>query len=365
MRYFSKKLFNSLRRRYESERYSEWVITEVLSSFQLNYSIDTWKLPDFERVLLGIKDFVDQPTSWRSLAYYTLYLGKELHIFVVTLYMYFLSSRSLAHSWQWMEWADNIRLSDYYVIDLDEIDLNFPEDFTTSFFYTTFVFHYRNENTPLLIWEHKFSDFFAIFYYFWAFLTGTGSKMSSKLLDLFFFVNSRYSYRVSTFLNFTNFYLTNIFSICKKSISVLNFSRTVNQKPFIFLKKIENSRLFWFINLLKSSNKENFFLKKLNHVALLKPIVFDNTTTVKQLATLLRKQRVFTKSKYARSRQYCKNIVLIGLLLNIILMYGLNSNYYAILINLGYFIYPLYIIMIFFSVFFFVKFKLYNVFKTC
>ena len=51
------------RKRFDSEQFVEWVITESTDSFKLMYPVDTWYLPDFERVLLGIADYVEQPST--------------------------------------------------------------------------------------------------------------------------------------------------------------------------------------------------------------------------------------------------------------------------------------------------------------
>lgn len=157
--------------------------------------------------------------------------------------------------------------------------------------------------------------------------------------------------------------LLSVLKVRLLNIQYFNFFKK-NFQFYTKFKKVTYVKLNTFLKLVPYLSKRTEINKQTAFITFNKPIIFDDNSTNLNTASLLRKQRVFTKSKYARSRQYCKNIVLIGLLLNIVLMYGLNSGYYAILINAGYFIYPLYFILVVFSVYFFIKFELHNVFRN-
>lgn len=367
---FYRKIFkntpHSCRNRQHSEYYAEWVITESIETHTFMYPVDTWYLPDFERILLGIMDYVEQPASWKSLTRWTLYLGHEIHFFVVYVYLLFLTSRSLLLSWQWHCWTAEQILTVYnWGVYIEDIESNLDLDEANVVFFYAYPFTLNNENSPLLMWDLVVSSIF--FTYKW-------DKHKAQLLknrfiiflgDSFVLKFCRVPFKVSydKILSYFNFN-TVFINICNfwKKITVNNdfgcdnkFSLKKNLLSFstlhitdIFKKKILN----FFNN--NASKKMGIFLNK--------PIVYNNNSVTNSTASLLRKQKVFTKSKYARSRQYCKNIVFMGLLLNIILVFGLNSAYYSILINAGYFILPVYVIMFIYSIYVFFKFKLFNVF---
>lgn len=60
----------------------------------------------------------------------------------------------------------------------------------------------------------------------------------------------------------------------------------------------------------------------------------------------LRRNRVFLKCKFSRVRLFNRTIVIFGLLLNIIFVFELNLVYYNILINFGYLISGVYLLVL-------------------
>lgn len=72
-------------------------------------------------------------------------------------------------------------------------------------------------------------------------------------------------------------------------------------------------------------------LKKNKTYFLIKPS--NNILKHNKISTILRKQKFFTKSKYSRTRQYCKNIVYLGLIVNSIFIFFSNSVFYGITLD--------------------------------
>lgn len=340
--------------------------TEFFAIREWQYTVDTWLIHDFDRIFLGTHDFVNDPSIWKSHDYWILVLGKEFYMYVQYMHYFFLSTRSLYTTWLWVEYLEYIEFSQFGgnlnvepwedVEDYDEE----PDDDDIMFdWYLTFAHDYGNENNPIMIWDIIFFD---LLYFLFYFSLVKPRKLILNFLsqcDITFIKSSRYKFRVSTTLNFI-FFLKNTFKSAS-SWFFLNQKKLKNTRKRFKFNKIKGvfSNFNWLNSVYTKKNKPDY-----KYIALVKPIVFDNLKNFNYVACLLRKQKVYTKSKYARSRQYCKNIVLFGLMLNIILMYGLNSSYYAILINTGYFIYLVYLFMVLYSVFVFFKYRLYNI-KKC
>jgi len=202
-----------------------------------------------------------------------------------------------------------------------------------------------------------------------------------------FQINNKLSKQLNVFINGLKLGLLALNNKSMKDRSNIIFLYKIQTKMEVFVnyltQVIKNNKYMGSAIITKTHNVFNLYkqnidtyknaipvikiIKKYTNIftknsILFKPILLAYKHTIKT-NSLLRKQKIYTKSKYSRSRQYCKNIVLFGLLLNIILMFGLNSSYYAILINLAYFIYPIYIFLTISSVYMFVKYKLYCVHK--
>lgn len=68
------------------------------------------------------------------------------------------------------------------------------------------------------------------------------------------------------------------------------------------------------------------------------------------LSSFLRKNKIYIKSKFSKARAFTKNIVYFGLIINLIFIVELNLLYYNITINYGYFITPVYILVLIVSI---------------
>lgn len=334
--------------------YNEHVLMFDVDSINWNYSVDTWKLSDFERLFLGIKDAAYEPKPWKGLIYLPSYLGKEFNIFLLYVYMLFLSTRSLASSWLWIDIIERVYIHQSNLdINVDDSDNQDYEDVYLHLLYNYHTHKIDNENTPILLWDSLHIDI----YYTLIFCKNcVNIKINNRLIDAFFFRGIRSVFHTTVTDNFMCFAPKSFFN---RLLNLKTNNNKINLKTstITFFKKFD---LILFIENICFNKQKNVILeKKIKIVSFLKPIIF-NKNNRENTAMLLRKQRVYSKSKFSRSRQYCKNIVLLGLLLNIVLMFGLNSAYYAILINTGYFIYPIYFLMVCYSVFVVLKYELYN-----
>ena len=122
--------------------------------------------------------------------------------------------------------------------------------------------------------------------------------------------------------------------ICDFFINIFNRIKNLLNKIFKNNNfKNRNTKIFKKINIYRNINtsenintfeNKNQFLNKPNN------IIYNNNI----IYSILRKQRFFTKNKFSRTRQYCKNIVLIGLLINLIFFFLSNTIFYGIVINI-------------------------------
>jgi len=74
-----------------------------------------------------------------------------------------------------------------------------------------------------------------------------------------------------------------------------------------------------------------FLQNKFQHI-----LVQFSSSSLKQTVFLLRSQRLFVKNKYARNRQWSKNIIYFGVLMNIVFLYGVTLYCYHYTMNLSY-----------------------------
>jgi len=94
--------------------------------------------------------------------------------------------------------------------------------------------------------------------------------------------------------------------------------------------------------------------KKLNFLFQNKNLNFQNDKQV----SFLRREKVYFKSKVSKVRLFCKNIVLLTILLTFLLISELHFIYYSISINAYYFKHLVYFFEVFFISYIFVKNKL-------
>lgn len=290
-----------------------------IDSFCWNYSIDTWKLLNIERVLIDLKDivFINYAFKKQSKNYSFLTYLKNLYI------LFFISKTNI-NSYNYLNFykLNNKIINEKKLINLYSLNnLNINNIFLFNFLWKDFFFINIYKN----IFNLKYKKTFFIL-----------------LLNFRLF-----------FKNVYDFFLFNNLFLLKNKLLNKKFIKNTNIYNFKYIFK--KTKLT--IKLIKK-NKYNIDKIK-NFFYINKPIVFNNIKS-ENTFSLLRKQKIYTKNKYSRSRQYCKNIVLFGLLLNIILMFGLNSAYYAILINLSYFIHIFYFILLFLSLYLINKYKLFN-----
>jgi len=351
--------------RFESHKYADNYLLELLPNMSWVYKIDSWKLPKFERLFIGSRDYVSTPSYW-TLAYPILLSNNEFRIYTKYVYTMFLLTKSIAFSWLWQNQFNTNKLH-FYNHDFDSSNWCNLDDYTISSdndtntqIYTIFknyTYSVNSEIVSTIFLENIFFDFFYILYY--------NSIFNSKRTVISQFSNSgalfsnalRYKFKNQTSVNSIMFILKKI-----RIFSSFFFKNIIIGQKTIITEyaayKIKNVLIS--LNVPTSLKSFNIYpLRKANTFFLNKPVIFDNFCCTNYIATLLRKQKVFTKSKYARSRQYCKNIVFLGLLLNILLMFGLNSGYYAILINTGYCMHILYLSMILYSFVVCYKYKLF------
>lgn len=379
MKFFRLRRFANAKVRYESEFYASRILNESLGSFYWMHKIDTWKLPKFERLFIGSIDSISNPMPWKSTVYWTLYLGTELRMYIFYMYEFYYVSRCLASAWIWLDFFTSELDSEYGIDmdvdpweDLDDYDGEIEQDEDAWFFYHTQDFLFNSENPVVISWATIYYQVYNYLYYVY-FVATQRSLIVAKQFNFKLF-------GTRLIKTCDNLLLDKLRSTFKTPLTpnVFQYSTICLQQIYVFFKtlitystkQIGTAGIFKPLNPFKLPQPQHNTLSKQpkQHakskvVAVTKPVVFGLSNANIGLSTLLRKQKVFTKSKYARSRQYCKNIVLLGLLLNIVLMFGLNLNYYTILINSGFFIYPLYFFFTIYSIFVIVKYKLYNVFK--
>lgn len=82
------------------------------------------------------------------------------------------------------------------------------------------------------------------------------------------------------------------------------------------------------------------------------------------LSSFIRKNKTYIKTKFSKSRAFTKNIVFLGLIINIIMVYELNLLFYNLSINFGYFIYPVYLCLFCISIKYIIKYNLLKNFKS-
>lgn len=283
MRFYNKKIFFNFR-----FLINKFNFLNNLNFKNLNYSVDTWKLLNIERILINLKDEIYKNNKWLP----NEKINKNKPLFNFLNYIYILNF--------------------YTTI------LNFSLLSKNNFEFL----NYLNNN------------------YFYNFNNKKNTKQNKLLFNNIFYHN------IVQFIK--NIQFTNNVQFIKNA--KIN---KINKIVFNFKNKIKKMTLYFI------KNKINIILKANKNIFYFKPLVFYNEKNYNTFS-LLKKQKIYTKNKYSRSRQYCKNIVLFGLLLNIILMFGLNSSYYAILINAGYFIYVFYFLIFLLSLFLFKKYKLLN-----
>lgn len=359
----------SLRFKRTSTLYGERFTVENLGIEMWTHKMDTWKITEFERLFMNANDFITNPSSWKTLNYWTFFLGKEFRMYVNYILVFHKNLSTLLSQHKMGQYLSEIVFSDVsfppYTPDLDDLDnYEFPSHSDIEFFlsklHSTYPFTANTELPLHLLWNIFLSYIYTLFFYE---LFVTKNKTTFKYsLHYFLIKNSKYIQRTSSRKNMFFYIKLNanniLFSI--KSLFTINTSFNIkNIKTLYIGSKLTNflkNKIFFVKNFL---HKKNY---NLNERFLVKPILIGNNSKFNYISSLFRKQKVFTKSKYARSRQYCKNIVLFGLLLNIVLMFGLNASYYTILINTGFFIYPLYIFFTFYSIFITIKYRLYKFF---
>jgi hypothetical protein len=108
---------------------------------------------------------------------------------------------------------------------------------------------------------------------------------------------------------------TVLFFFYKKKFSFLN--RMPSTSNFKKTKPASNFLSFFLI-------KKASLVKFASSVFKIKPFLYCNRVNF----FFLRKSFFFTKTKYSRIRQICKNIVMLTLLLNIVFIFKSNEIYY-------------------------------------
>lgn len=255
-----------------------------------------------------------------------------------------------------------------YYYDLEFYCESIPVDKSASFLYDVFSYSYNHETNNDILFEAFAAPLFQRLAVYCNNKQNISLEGVKTILDDPFLNESRNSFKASSIyitIPHIKYYFFNALALLSKFMYTNVI--TVHRQGFKTKKEIVNDSLFFnvkptstiFKNLIKKSKKK-LHSQISTHLFQIKPVNITRNTYINLCANLLRKTKVFTKSKYSRSRQYCKNIVLLGLLLNIILMFGLNSGYYAIIINFGYFPEFFYITAVVYSVFVTYKHKLYD-----
>lgn len=107
----------------------------------------------------------------------------------------------------------------------------------------------------------------------------------------------------------------------------INFFLNINN--FFYKKKYSYKNKFNFINTLKQYLNYAFEEKTyFNYLVKIKNSFYKNNDFF-----FFKKTKLLLKSGYCRSRPYCKNIVLLGLYINILFIYETNILYYGNSIN--------------------------------
>lgn len=313
-------LLKIIKKNINKDIYLNNKITKLIEVNYINYSIDTWKLLNIERILIDFKDEAFANQKWYSKP---LFLYKNFFKnYIEFLYLIFFYFKI-------------IKMSTIYYYCFDKKNLKFLKK--------QFFFFKNNINNIFIFSKIKNIQNLFNFFYFLKTLKLKKNFIfyKHKLLLLTFYSKN------TLFKKFKHLF-KNIQANLKLKSTKLHQNNLFKAHYFFYKKITYIKKNIIFNSIIKIKTFYN-----------LKPILFFykklNTT-----ASLLRKQKIYTKSKYSRARQYCKNIVLFGLLLNIILMFGLNSAYYAILINAGYFIYIVYFVLFIAAIFIFKKYKLLN-----
>lgn len=126
---------------------------------------------------------------------------------------------------------------------------------------------------------------------------------------------------------------------------------------FSFLKSFKNKKNFKkhkinTKNINKvSTNKKNDTYSTSFYNFFLNEISFNDFFKIYSL----RNNIVYLKSKFSKVRPFCKNIVYFSLIINVIVINELHSIYYNISINYGYMFQILYLLLIVYSLYLFVK----------
>lgn len=369
----------SYRKRYDCDKFTRWVITHTIDSIRLMYSVDTWYLPGFERILIYIKDYVRTPESWGSLVYWALYNGDELVLYYIYVYYNWFFINSLIYTWQWRGWTlkQILNESNFGVHFEDMKEKTTITQANLKFLKAHLMNPYYELPYAFIFWGYFLHMFTPLYWSTLSRKMHSGQEYFKQLKRTSILAPLPYlrsTYKIFSGHKLLNYIVRQLIVIynsirllvptagffdCKKHPTQLLVFKTwqVNKQPLlsVFNKSVE---------LVKFKINQTIDLDKVYKNYFIKPIAFTQKRDVCSTSALLRKNRIFTKSKYSRSRQYCKNIVLLGLLINIILVFGLNSGYYAILINTGYCITPLYASMIVYSVFIWFRFKLWDIFNV-
>lgn len=370
MKLFKMASIQNYRIRFENYNHGNYNSLEGLGGYQWVYKVDTWKLPEFERLFIGAQDRITQPTFWNTLNHWILFFGREFQIYVNNLYLLFWYTRTFVPTWRWQDYFEFIFFSEHHTDmdtrkweDLLEYDEDRQDDELIYFLQELHTYSYNNETSSVILFDTLVFSIFNTLY-LKRVLSGKLSLLSiATNIDYHYIPQIRYSFSTTTLVNFIIFIKTYAKVIL---LNIRNFFNTKSihsetHKVSLYVHSVTHITNK-FSKLVMTITQS--YAKRLDGVnsffyALVKPInVVRGYSSV--CATLLRKNRVYTKSKYSRARQYCRNIVLLGLLLNIILMFGLNSGFYAILINAGFFISIFYIAITLYSIFIVYKYELYN-----
>ena len=351
--------------RFEDYNHGNYNSLEGLGGYQWVYKVDTWKLPEFERLFIGAQDRITQPTFWNTLNQWVLFFGTEFQIYINNLYLMFWYTRTFVPTWRWQDYFEFIFFSEHHTDmdtrkwdDLLEYDEDRQDDDLIYFLQELHTYSYNNETSSVILFDTLIFDIFNTLY-LKRVVTG---KLS--LIDIMYNIDYQYIPKIRH--GFSVYTLTNLMWYVNKywrymvlcSVQIHRRRRKHPKKVFSISNpefKFNKLTGFYKLNFIKLTSK----LTNTFH-SLVKPVNVTTGKLTTMCSTLLRKNRVYTKSKYSRARQYCRNIVLLGLLLNVILMFGLNSGFYAILINAGFFISIFYILITVYSVFVVFKYRLYD-----
>ena len=196
------------------------------------------------------------------------------------------------------------------------------------------TYSYNNETSSVILFDTLIFSIFNTLY-LKRVLSGKLSLFTiANVIDYYYAPQIRYSFTTATVVNFIVFIKTYIRMVLLNTQNFCNIRFTRTKQYTTVINTYSANRITSkFSNLIII--KTQGYTKRLVNIssvfyALVKPVnVVKSYSSV--CATLLRKNRVYTKSKYSRARQYCRNIVLLGLLLNIILMNFLKSFFQMIL----------------------------------